>query len=251
MARRTRRAGFALLGLAAIVVSTVCTSGAFAEPPAEGSGPSPGATGDDPGGCAVSDVDYEVTASVMLRGTPLGAADGVHPLGSGTMRLRFERGDDTRTAKLMSYRVDNRMTVETTVAWIKTTVTAESRTGTQPDACQGSAQGTLSGSRLVWRGAVRGYGSEGTITCDGSMCGSFGAPPRGASALRDHPADLRFGTFVFSPDGSTFAMPYTQVPTTTKGSQKTFLGLSGRRVGRACLESPPACQIASRSRGDR
>jgi hypothetical protein len=243
MARRT---GFALLGLAAILVSTVCTSGAFAEPAAGGSGAYPSTTGDDPGACAVSDVDYALTASVMLRGTPLGAADGVHPLGSGTMRLRFDRGDEVPTAKLMRYTVDNRMTVVTTVAWIKTTVTAESRTGTQPLPCEGSAQGTLSGSRLVWEGPVRGYGSDGTITCDGSMCGSFGAPPKGASSLRDHPADLRFGAFVFSADGSTFTMPYTQVPTTTSGSQKTFLALSGRRIGHSCMPSPPTCRVASR-----
>jgi hypothetical protein len=234
------------LGLGAILASMVCTSGAFAEPPAGGSGASPSPTGDDADTCAVSDVDYALTASVMLRGTTLGAADGVHPLGSGTLRLRFERGEERHTAKLMSYAVDNRMTVETTVAWIKTTVTAESRTGTQPLGCEGSAQGTLSGSRLVWQGPVRGYGSDGTITCDGSMCGSFGAPPKGASSLRDHPADLRFGAFVFSPDGSTFTMPYTQVPTTTTGSQKTFLALSGRRIGRTCIPSPSTCKVASR-----
>lgn len=199
------------------------------------------AAAEEDNGCRVSDAEYLVDTSVLLKGTPMGAADGVHPLGRGRMRLRFQPNVRGESVKLMSYVIDNRMTVETNVAFIKTTVVAESRTKTLEDACHGSALGSLSGSKLTWQGAVRGYGSEGVLRCDGVMCGKFGAPPKGASPLRDHPSELHFGQFVFSPDGSTFTMPYTEVQTTTPGNQHTFLALSGRRLTHACVAEPAAC----------
>ena len=70
--------------------------------------------------------------------------------------------------------------------------------------------------------------------CSGSMCGKFGAPPSGTSPIDDAPVGVTFKPFAFSPDRSTFTMPYTLLNKSTSPSQTTYLALAGRRVGQTC-----------------
>jgi hypothetical protein len=184
--------------------------------------------------CLVSDVEYDVAASVVVRNTPFGAANGVYAMGSGKITLRIADQPGHEAVKLMSYELVNRLTVDAKVAMLSTRVVTASRTSTARDACEGSAQGTLRDGTLTWDSKVTGYRSDGTMECSGSMCGKFGAPPEGTSPFHDAPAAIRFSPFTFSADGSTFTMPYTLVSSSDSPRQTTYLGLSGRRVKRFC-----------------
>ena len=204
------------------------------------------AAGAEEGGCPFADDEYRVVESVWVKDTLFGAADGVYPLGSGTMRLRVEEGTGPRTVKLMSYELVSRLTVEARIPIFSTTVVTESRATAGLDSHDGVADGTLQGGKLTWATAIAGYHSEGTIACSGLMCGTFGAPPRGRSPIPDPPASMQFDTFTFSPDGTTFTMPYMLVSRSTSPRQSTFMAMSGRRVRHACA-TPPQASIGNRS----
>jgi len=193
--------------------------------------------------CPVSDVEYSVVANVYIRDTPFGAGNGVYSLGSGRMKLRIEDEGGRKAVRLMSYDLANRLTVDAKVAMLSTKVVTTSQTSTARDACNGSAQGTLHDGTLTWNTKVAGYHSDGTMECSGSMCGNFGAPPRGTSPFHDAPPALTFSPFTFSPDGSTFTMPYTVVSKSDSPRQTTRLALSGRRVKEEC--SAPAVTACS------
>jgi len=182
------------------------------------------------GTCRVSDQEYSIVASVAIRDTVFGAANGVYPMGSGKLVLHI----DERAVQLTSYELVNQLKVRAKVALLSTTVVTASRTSTVGDCCHGSARGTLSNGTLSWNSVVAGYHSEGSLTCSGSMCGTFGAPPTGTSPLHDAPAAVTFNPFSFSPDGSTFTMPYVLVSQSNSPKQKTYLALAGRRVRQTC-----------------
>jgi hypothetical protein len=197
--------------------------------------PSAGAE-DDP--CPAYDDEYNVVETVWVQDTLLGAANGVYPLGSGTMRLRFQQEVGEQAVKLMSYEISSRLTVRARVPIFSTTVVTESRASAGVNSCEGSADGTLRDGRLTWNTPIAGYHSEGTIDCSGLMCGRFGAPPRGRSPIPDTSASQRFGTFTFSADGATFTMPYVLVSRSTTPRQSTYMAMSGRRVTRLCTTEP-------------
>jgi hypothetical protein len=184
--------------------------------------------------CPVSDVEYNVVANIFIKNTVFGAANGVYSLGSGKMTLRIAAQPGHEAVKLMSYELVNRLTVDAKVAMLSTTVVTASHTSAARDACDGSAQGTLHDSTLTWNSKVSGYHSDGTMDCSGSMCGKFGAPPKGVSPFHDAPLALRFSPFSFSPDRSTFTMPYTFVSKSDSPKEATYLALSGRRVTQLC-----------------
>jgi hypothetical protein len=190
------------------------------------------------GPCPVSDEEYSLVASVAIRNTLFGAANGVYPMGSGKLTLHINH----HAVNLTSYNLVNQLTVRAKVAMLSATVVTASRTSTVGDCCHGSAQGTLDGGTLTWRTPVSGYHSEGTLTCSGSTCGAFGAPPSGTSPLPDQHEVITLNPFTFSPDGSTFTMPYMLVSQSSSPRQKTYLALAGRRVQRICGVAPvPAC----------
>src|SRR6185369_4385204 len=100
-------------------------------------------------------------------------------------------------------------TVKTRTAFWKTEVTTNTTSKATPDACGVVATGTLVGNTVRWQTPVRGYRTDGTLTCTGSFCGDFGVPPAGESQLHIGPADTKFSDFVFAPDRQTFTMPKT------------------------------------------
>jgi hypothetical protein len=205
------------------------------------------AEAEEDGSCRASDEEYSVVASVAIRNTLLGAANGVYPMGSGKLTIHL----DDHAVKLTSYNLTNQLTVRAKVAMLSATVVTASRTSTAGDCCHGSAHGTLSSDTLTWNSTVSGYHSEGSLTCSGSMCGTFGAPPSGTSTLHDTPGPITFNPFTFSPDGSTFTMPYVLVSQSSSPRQKTYLALSGRRVRRTCgvAAVPTCCLLSGEGRG--
>jgi hypothetical protein len=195
------------------------------------------AAGAQESACRVFDDEYRVVESVLVKDTLFGAADGVYPLGSGTLRLRMEAQAGQQAVKLMSYEFASRLTVESKIPVFSATVVTESRASAGLGSAQGSADGTLRDGTLTWATPITGYHSEGSIACSGMMCGRFGAPPRGMSPIPDSPATVRFDPFRFSADGATFTMPYALVSRSTSPRQSTYMAMSGRRVRRSCADA--------------
>jgi hypothetical protein len=187
--------------------------------------------------CPVSDVEYNVIASVVIKNTVFGAANGEYPMGSGKLTLRLAEQAGLTSVKLMSYELTNRLTVDARVAMLSTKVVTASHTTAAENACDGSAQGTLHNGTLTWKSDISGYRSDGTMECSGSMCGKFGAPPGGTSPFHDAPLAMRFTPFTFSPDRATFTMPYVLASKSDSPKQTTYLALSGRRANQQCAAS--------------
>jgi hypothetical protein len=196
------------------------------------------AADDDP--CSVSDVDYAVNGSLQIKDTQFGAADGNYPLGSGKARVRFEHGrDGTTTTRLMSYDLDSRFTVKASFALWNTTVVTASHTKIDKS-CEGASTGVLNGGDVVWSTPIDDYHSDGTIACEGNVCGKFGAPALGSTPLHESQKVL-FRPFHFGPDGKTFTMVGAKVSHSDSPKQTTYLSLSGREVSRACVATPHSC----------
>jgi len=196
--------------------------------------------------CAVSDVDYSVVSNLLIKDTQFGAADGLYPLGAGKVRVRYETAADgsPRTAKLMSYEVDNHLTVKASFALWSTKVVTESHTSVA-NSCEGAAKGQMSNKNdVVWRTAVDGYHSDGTLSCEGNVCGKFGAPSLGSSPLHET-APITFNPFHFDASGKSFSMDYTRLAHSDSPKQTTYLTLAGHETGRTCVTEPVTCQTAS------
>jgi hypothetical protein len=191
--------------------------------------------------CTVSDVDYTIVGNLFVKDTQFGAANGQYPLGAGKMSVRFESGSNgTPThVKLMSYELDNHLTIKASFALWWTRVETRSRTFTAntPD---GAAQGELKGTDLVWSTPIAGYHSDGSMECEGNVCGNYGAPPPGSSALHEAFTDVVFKPFHFSPDGKTFTMEFSKVSHSDSPKQTNFVSLSGRETKRVCVLKAPA-----------
>jgi hypothetical protein len=192
------------------------------------------ASGSNEPACAATDSDYAVVAHVVVRNTAFGAANGEYLLGSGTMRLHAEGGRDPWRVTLTAFELLNHLTVAVRAAVVSGQIVTLSRTSVTHDASGSSAQGSLRGGVLTWTTPVTGYRSDGTMECSGSMCGKFGAPPKGASPFHDVPPTVAFNPFTFSADGGTFTMPYALLSKADSPRQTTYLSLAGRLVRRVC-----------------
>ncbi len=196
------------------------------------------ASASDPSSCRALDVDYAVNTSLELRDTQMGAADGIYPSGSGTLRLRFDGPPEGpgANARLTAYTVQGRTQIVTRALMFSTRVVTDARYSARTAGPDGAAHGSLRDGVLRWATKLAGYRVDGTMTCDGSFCGSFGAPPRGTSPLHDGPMDVDFQPFVFSKDRHTFTMARSLV---SRGAgQTSFLLLAGRETARSCADPP-------------
>ncbi len=190
--------------------------------------------------CEVSEVEYALAATLQLTDTPLGKGDGAYGIGPGTATLRFDRRRGAASVALIAYRMRESFTIRTTALFWTTTVVTDTTTHVTLDSCASAAEGVLVERTLRWTGPVRGYATDGTITCDGSLCGKFGAPAPGRSELHIAPHPVQFSSFDFSPDEKTFSMSATFVSKTDSPKQTAYVALSGREGRRACVP-PPAC----------
>ncbi len=190
--------------------------------------------------CEAIEVEYALSANLQLSDTPMGQGDGIYAIGPGVAVVRFEQrgGVPAGAAKLVGYEMTERFRIDSRTLFWKTHVLNDSKTTVAHDACGVSASGALSGRTLTWTTDVKGARTDGTTTCDGSLCGSFGAPPAGTSPLHIAPHDTRFSPWVFGADMKTFTMPKTWMARSESPRFTSHLALAGREVRRTCAPRP-------------
>jgi hypothetical protein len=187
------------------------------------------------GRCAAWDVTYAAVGNLQLSDTPMGAANGTYPVGPGKIVLR----QDARSGRvaLLAFELPERLGIESTrVFWtthVDMDATARAPAST-PDACNPAAEGAMQGRRIVWSTRLRGFRTDGTLVCRGSMCGKFGAPPAGSSPLVIGPHDVELQPFEFGGDGRTFTMASAFVSKTDSPKQTAHLSISARETRRVC-----------------
>ncbi len=193
--------------------------------------------------CAGWEIEYALSANLQLSDTPMGQGDGVYPIGPGRVVLRFEdrEGKPAGAVAMASYDMREHFTVTSKALLWTTTVVTDTQTRATPDPCGIAARGALSRTTLSWSTPVTGYRTDGTLTCEGMLCGKFGAPPPGRSELHIGPGPVRFRAFELSKDLSTFTMQSTYVAKTDMPRQTAHVALAGREVRRSCVP-PPSCR---------
>ena len=182
-------------------------------------------------------IDYDVAANLKLTETPMGEGDGIYRIGPGHLVLRWEDrgGRPGGDVAMLAYSMAEPFTIKSkTLVWT-TTVVTDTKTSATPDACGVVARGVAEGRTVRWRTPVRGYHTDGTVTCKGSLCGKFSAPPPGTMDLHIPAHPVWFSPFVFSPDLQTFTMATTHVAKTSMPKQSAEVALSGRETRRACV----------------
>lgn len=202
-----------------------------------------GASADDPPACSAWENEYVLSANLRLYDTPMGEGDGVYAIGPGRVVLRFDNrgGQPGGDAKMVAYRMREHFTIKAKTLVFTTTVVTDTITTATPNGCASVANGAMDKLRLQWRTPVSGYRTDGTLTCDGTLCGKFGAPPKGQSPLHIGPGPVPFAPFVFSSDMKTFTMPFTRVAKTEMPKQTADLALAGREIRRTCVQAPATC----------
>lgn len=195
------------------------------------------ATGDDAPPCNAWNVEYVLNATARISDTMMGGGDGTWTIGPGRAVVRFENrnGAPGGNAKLLEYRMNEHFAVHASAVVAKAVVTADTVTTTTPNPCGVSAEGTLTGATLKWKGPWRGMHSDGTLTCEGGLCGKFGCPPAGTSAVHVAPHDADFKSFDYSDDRKTFTMRESVVSRQQSPSQTSHVTLAGREVKRTCV----------------
>ncbi len=197
--------------------------------------------------CAAWDVEYTLAARLQLADTPMGAGNGVYPVGPGTAVLRFPNANgggappSGSVVTLRSYAMREFFRIDATAVFWKTHVITDTKTMATPDACGDIARGQLDGTNLRWTTPASGYRTDGTLNCDGSLCGSFGGPPSGTSELHIPPHSVQLGAFRFGPDMKTFTMPSTLVAKTESPKQTAYIAVSGREARRTCVAHVTRC----------
>ncbi|MCL2725943.1 MAG: hypothetical protein FWD69_16080 [Polyangiaceae bacterium] len=197
----------------------------------------PQAIAQEAASCTAWDVEYVLAAKLKLSDTPKGAGDGVYPVGPGTMVIRFAGADGKAgPAEMRKYTMTQNFRVDSTVLFWKTHVVTASKTTTTPDGQGVVAKGQVQGKSLKWQTPLAGCRTDGTLTCDGSLCGKFGAPPPGQSELHVPPHAVEFQPLTFSDDMKTFSMPSTFVAKTDNPQQTAHIAISGRETNRTCVK---------------
>lgn len=206
--------------------------------------PSGRADADQPGeACDAWDVEYTLAARLQLTDTPMGAGNGIYAIGPGTAVLRFTNVNGAPApggaVGMRSYAMREFFRIDSSALFWKTHVITDTKTTTAPDACGDVAKGKLEGANVRWLTSLTGYRTDGTLNCDGSLCGSFGAPPAGTSELHIPPHAVAFSPFRFAADMKTFTMASTFVSKTDSPKQTAYLALAGREARRTCVRVAP------------
>jgi hypothetical protein len=188
-----------------------------------------------PAPCESWEVEYDLSGNMQLSDTPMGQGDGTYLVGPGKMTLRFDdrEGRPYGHASLASYELRQAFTVVSKTLFWKTSVASDVTTRTTGQTC-GTVGGTLAGSTLTWTRPVS-FRSDGTLHCDGSFCGKFGAPPPGVSDLHMPAEGVVLSPFQYSSDMKTFTMPRTLVSKSESPKQTAHLALAGREIRRTCV----------------
>jgi hypothetical protein len=199
------------------------------------------AQGEQGAACDAWRIEYVTNVNLKMTDTPMGAGDGVYKVGPGSVVLRFENrnGEPGGHVDMLQYRTRENFTVVSRALLWTTKVKTSTTTRATPNACGVVASGNLQSNTLNWSSAVRGCRTDGTLECEGSLCGKFGAPPPGVSDLHVPPHPVDFKAFRFGKDLKTFRMAYAFAAKTDSPKQTSYIALSGREVRRACVAAPP------------
>jgi hypothetical protein len=207
-----------------------------ADQPAEGDQPASVASART---CAGWDVTYALSGMLRISDTPMAAGDGTHAVGPGALVIRFDdrAGAPAGRARMMSFELTEHFAVHPQAVLWNARLVTDARARAIADDAGPIALGTLVGDTLRWESPIRGFRTDGSLTCDGSLCGRFGAPPSGRSPLHVASGAVRFQPLHFGHGGATFEMPYALVSESESPKQRTFLAMAGREVHRACVPS--------------
>jgi hypothetical protein len=183
--------------------------------------------------CRVVDVSYAVSANLKITDTTMGAGDGTHRVGPGQIVLRFDYRGDHPHVTLRAYDLRQTFTVVAKALMWTTRVTTDIEM--RAPQSMPAAEGTLEAHTIRWGGHADGVTSDGTLVCDGTMCGKFGAPPSGRSEVHRGPSTIELKPFEFGQDMKTFAMPFALVSQSDSPKERTLMAISGREMKRACV----------------
>jgi hypothetical protein len=186
--------------------------------------------------CQATEIEYATVGRLQVKGTLFGAGDGVFPIGPGSVVLRFGAATNVnhRAVQLRVYTMRQRVVVKSTALFWTTTVLSDTDTN-----LTATADGVLTDRTLRWLGLPPSMRSDGFISCDGSLCGAFGAPPKGNSPLHMGPNPIALEPFEFSADWTTFTMKYAFVSASDSPQQRSYVSLAGRAMRRTCETSRP------------
>jgi hypothetical protein len=187
--------------------------------------------------CSAWDVEYALNGNMKLADTMMGAADGIYPIGPGRAVVRFEDrgGQPAGHARLTAYGIHERIAITSKALFMSATLVTETNSRAAADGNGLVTEGNLNDHTLAWSGPMRAYRTDGTTTCDGSLCGKFGAPPQGVSQVHMGPRTVQPAPFQFGPDMKTFSMSYIQTAQSDSPKQTTYEAVSGREVRRTCV----------------
>jgi hypothetical protein len=219
MKRMTRYGGAGAIGMA--VALSVATGRASADGPQ----------------CSGWEVEYVLSGTLKLADTPMGAADGLHPVGPGRAVVRFEDrgGEPGGHAKVVAYGIHEHVVVTSKALFMTATVVTDTNSRGLADGNGMVAEGNLNDHTLGWSSPIHTYRTDGTMTCDGDLCGKLGAPPPGTSEVHIGPRAVQPGSFQYSPDMKTFSMGFMQTDRSDSPRQTTYEAIAGREIRRTCL----------------
>jgi hypothetical protein len=187
-------------------------------------------------GCTRWEVQYAIAGTLWITETQMGAGNGTFPVGPGTLVLRL----DTQAARGMLLRFDlqEHFAIRPNAVLWNATVVTDTAARVVADGAGAAASGRWFGDGILqWDAPLHGYRSDGSLTCDGSLCGKFGAPPQGRSELHQASSAVRWQPFRFDREGQTFQMDFALVSSSEAPRQRSYLALAGRRTGRTCIQA--------------
>jgi hypothetical protein len=184
--------------------------------------------------CTAWELEYALNGNLKITDTPLGAGDGVYPVGPGKAVIRYEDrgGQPGGHAKLVAYTIHQHVSVTSKALMFHATVVTDTDSHVT-DAV--ATEGSLVDHTLSWSAPVRTYRSDGTMNCEGNLCGKFGAPPAGTTEVHMGPRSVQLASFLFAPDFKTFSMAYTLTSQSDSPKQTTYSAIAGREMKRTCV----------------
>jgi hypothetical protein len=194
------------------------------------------ARADGPPTCESFEAEYALAANLKLADTFMGAGDGVFPTGPGKIVLRWSHPDPDRLAvEMVSYELHMPFTLSSSALLWSAKVISNTTGRASAEGRGVVAAGTLHDRTIRWDTPLSNYHVDGTIQCDGSLCGRFGAPAAGVNEVHIPARSIPWKPFELAPDRKTFSMDYAVISHADSPKQTTLISLAGREMRRTCL----------------
>lgn len=196
------------------------------------------------GACQVWEVTYDLTGSEFeISGTAGGGAgdqvntvmepyDQNDHIGPGNFVLHFQDvdGGPGNLAYMHSFDMDINFVVDGAV-----TVTTDLESYAGPEEC-GITVGAINGTSVAWAPpAIVDYTSEGTVLCEGALCG-LGGLPNGKPVDMNETSDQPVNSFEFNEDFTAFTME--EIITGMDESSTQSWMYIGTELNRALVDAP-------------